>query len=243
MASGSPDEQPRIDYYSADRREFFRRAFIALEFNAIDGDYAEFGCHTGTTFSLAYGEYQKASRHLAGLPYKIKGRMFWALDSFSGLPAQKVSEDDHPCWIAGTLTTSLEEFHQICARNQIPRAAYETVEGYYDQTLARDAAARRLPENIALAYIDCDLYSSIKTVFEFLAPRLKHGMIIALDDYFVYSSTQVSGARRACVETFSANADFRLVPYFQYAWGGMSYIVESKRILDDRYVAPLSGFI
>src|SRR5215470_9389685 len=119
-----------IDYYTSDRREFFRRAFIALGFNGIDGDYAEFGCYTGTTFGLAYSEYRKAADHLAFLPYAEKGqRLFWALDSFRGLPAPSCPEDEHPFWVEGELSTSVDEFHNACTRNQIPRSAYEVVEG------------------------------------------------------------------------------------------------------------------
>jgi hypothetical protein len=77
------------------------------------------------------------------------------------------------------------------------------------------------------------MYSSISTVLKFLRPRLKHGMILAFDDYYVYSATQVSGARRASVESFSADPNWRLVPYKQYGWGCMSYIVESRKILGD----------
>ncbi len=232
---------PYADFYSSDRREFFRRAFIALGFNGISGDYAEFGCHTGTTFSLAYQEYKKASRHLSFLSYAPKeDRLFWALDSFRGLPPPEVPEDEHPAWKESELSTGVAEFHSICARNNIPRPAYELVEGFYADTLTGDDSTGRLPQNIALAYVDCDLYSSIVTVLRFLVPRAKHGMILAFDDYYVYSSTQVSGARRACVEVFSGNPDWRLVPYFQFGWGGMSYIVESKKILDDRFLAGLN---
>ncbi len=223
------------DYYSTDRREFFRRAFIALGFNAIDGDYAEFGCHTGTTFGLAYQEYRKAAKHLSFLPYATPiNRKFWALDSFRGLPTPRGAEDEHPYWIEGNLSTGVDEFYSACTRNGIPKDAIEIVEGYYEQTLV-SGVTNQLPQNIALAYIDCDMHSSVLTVLEFLLSRLKHGMILAFDDYHVYSSTQVSGARRASVEIFSRNADWRLVPYVQYGWGCMSYIVESKQILGDEY--------
>jgi len=62
-----------VDHYIEDRREFFRRAFITLGFNGIEGDYAEFGCHSGRTFNLAY------------------------------LPRAKGPEDSHPFWVEGTL--------------------------------------------------------------------------------------------------------------------------------------------
>jgi O-methyltransferase len=231
-----------VDHYSADRLEFFRRAFIALGFNGIAGDYAEFGCYTGTTFGVAYQEYSKARKHLAFLNYRFD-RKFWALDSFRGLPAPAVPEDDHPAWLKGTLSMSVDEFRAVCARHGIPREEYQVVEGYYKDTLRVDDTSPKLPQDIALAYIDCDLYSSVMTVLRYLRPRLKHGAIVALDDYFAYSSTQASGARRAAIEFLSADKDWRLIPYVQYGWAGMSYIVESKAIVPDRLVSGLHGFI
>ena len=55
------------------------------------------------------------------------------------------------------------------------------------------------PTNIALAYIDCDMYSSTKTVLEFLLPRLKHGRTLAFDDYFCWADDRVSGGKRGDV--------------------------------------------
>ena len=228
----SDDAGPELlDHYSADRREFFRKAFLTLGFNGIDGDYAEFGCYTGTTFRLAYEESRRAHRHLAFLDYAPAPRFLWALDSFQGLPAGRGSADEHPFWKEGALATPLPEFHEICRRAGIPRFEYEVVAGFYEQTLTRPRADLRLPENIALAFIDCDLYSSIAAVLSFLIPRAKHGMVLAFDDYFVYSATQVSGARRACVEAFEDHPEWRLLPYIQFAWGGMSFVLESKKLL------------
>jgi hypothetical protein len=48
------------------------------------------------------------------------------------------------------------------------------------------------------------MYSSTRTVLSFLESRLKHGMIVAFDDYFCWSSTQISGERRAFVEFVAA---------------------------------------
>jgi len=231
-----------VDHYSADRLEFFRRAFIALGFNGIAGDYAEFGCYTGTTFNLAFHEYIKAREHLSFLNYGFN-RKLWAVDSFRGLPAPSDPKDDHPAWTKGTLSMSVDEFHGICARNGIPRDAYEVVPGYYDQTLRIDDTSPKLPQNIALAYIDCDLYSSVMTVLRYLRPRLKHGAIVALDDYFAYSATQASGARRAAIEFLASEKEWRLIPYVQYGWAGMSYIVESKAIVPDHLVSGLKGSI
>jgi hypothetical protein len=226
----------------ADRHVFFRRAFIALGFNGISGDYAEFGCYSGTSFNLAFKEIVRSKEHLSFLPYQFE-RKLWALDSFRGLPESRVAKDEHPAWTPGNLSMPVDEFHAACARNGIPRNAYRVVEGFYEQTLRVDDKSDALPQDIALAYIDCDLYSSIVAVLRYLGPRLKHGAIVALDDYFCWSATQASGARRATLEFFSTNRDFRLIPYVQYGWAGMSYIVESKAIVPDELVAPMHGFV
>lgn len=201
------------------RQEFFYNAFKALSFNGIDGDYVEFGCGGGKSFALAYHE---AVRH------KHKAKL-WAFDSFQGLPAPKEAKDAHPEWVERNMSTALHKFHKLCASRLVPRDAYEVVPGFYDKTLpamSRDEA----PNNIALAYIDCDLYSSTKDVLQFLMPRLKHGMIVAFDDYFCWSATQISGERMAMSEFFSENSEWELVPYIQFGWHGLSFVVEDKKL-------------
>jgi O-methyltransferase len=199
------------------RQAFFFNAFKALRFNGIDGDYAEFGSWGGLTFALGH---QESTRH--GHPAKL-----WAFDSFQGFPAS--DDEGHPEWIEGRMAISLEQFHEVCAANGIPRDAYNVVPGFYEDTLARMAPGEQ-PANIALAYIDCDLYSSTKTVLEFLAPRLKHGMIVAFDDYFCWSRSQVSGERRALLEFRSKDDSWEWLPYMQFAWAGMSFVLEDRAL-------------
>lgn len=202
-----------------DWQDFFRRAFMASLFNGIDGDYAEFGCSGANTFCLAYFE----SRRI-GVDCRL-----WAFDSFQGLPPRRGREDSHPAWVEGTMRTDLERFHSILRKYRVPHSAYEVVPGFYEDTLAKPSPA--LPANIRLAYVDCDLYSSTVTVLRFLAPRLKHGMILAFDDYYCWSADQVSGERRACAEAFADHPEWQLVPFVQFGWHGMSFVVESRRLL------------
>ncbi len=200
------------------RQEFFYNAFKALRFNGIEGDYAEFGSWGGMTFTLAYGESRRHG-HTAKL---------WAFDSFQGLPSPRGAEDEHPEWRAGKMATNLEEFHAICVANGIPRDSYTVVPGFYEDTLPQRSPAEG-PTDIALAYVDCDLYSSSKTVLEFLRPRLKHGMIVAFDDYFCWSPTQPSGERKALLELVAEDDIWDWVPYVQYGWHGQSFVLESRR--------------
>lgn len=204
------------------RAEFMRRAFHALSFNGISGDYCEFGSHGGTTFALAHGEISR---------WETK-RMMWAFDSFSGLPEQKGETDYHPGWKPGKMATSVEAFEKICTERGIPRDAYKSVPGYYDETLTgRADDDPELPADIALAYIDCDLHSSAKTVLEFLQPRMKHGMIIAFDDYFCFSDRTISGERLAMLEMFDSDSAWSLLPFVQYGWHGMSFVLEDRSLL------------
>jgi hypothetical protein len=192
---------------------------FAVSFNGIDGDYAEFGCWGAMTFSLAF----KESRRI-GLEVRL-----WAFDSFSGLPAKRCPEDEHPNWSEGGMAMSLEQFNAVLRWRGVPRSAYEVVPGYYDVTLASGAAQQSLPTNLCIVYVDCDLYSSTMEVLRFLLPRLKHGMIVAFDDYYCYSSTQLSGERRACLETFENHPEWLLLPYKQFGWHGMSFVVEKRQ--------------
>ena len=202
------------------KQQFFYNAFRALWFNRIDGDYAEFGCWSGSSFWLAHLESRKHG-HQARL---------WAFDSFQGLPPLEGEKDEHPAWVEGGMDMSVDEFHQICARDGVPRSAYEVVPGFYHDTLDRMAPGDK-PVNIALAFIDCDLYSSTTSVLAFLMPRLKHGMIIAFDDYFCWSATQVSGERRAMLEAFEGHEKWQLLPFMQFGWHGQSFVVEDKTTL------------
>ncbi len=205
----------------AGRRDFFRRAFTALSFNGINGDYAEFGCCGGMTFDLAFKHSRKQ---------KLFCRL-WAFDSFCGLPPSSLPEDKHPAWVKGAMTIEKDEFRKICRENNIPESQNEIVAGYYEDTLTKSYTGP-LPSNLCLAYIDCDMYSSTKTVLEFLLARLKHGMIIAFDDYYCWSATQVSGERKACADVFRDNEEWTLVPFMQFGGGGggMSFVVEKREL-------------
>ena len=208
-------EGERFGSEIGDRREFIRRAFQYLSFNGIEGSYAEFGSHTGITFRIAWS----ASR-LFGL-----GTHLWAFDSFSGLPPGSDEADVHPRWEERTLATGVAEFHEICRSAGIAPADYSVVPGYYSTTLAGRTEADA-PKAVSFAYVDCDLHSSTLDVLRFLEPRLVPSAVLAFDDYFCYSPDGPSGERLACAEHF-ATSRWRLVPYIQYGWSGMSFVVEA----------------
>lgn len=198
------------------RKELFRRAFHYLAFNGIAGDYAEFGCFGAMTFRMAWG-----ASGVAG--YRMH---MWGFDSFSGLPATDDVHDRHPRWTAEWLAMSSEDFVETCLEAGIPRDRFSVVPGYYEETL-RPTAAAPGPERISFAYVDCDLHSSTVEVLAFLETRLVPGAVVSFDDWFCYSPTGPSGERLAALEHF-AGSKWALVPFVQYGWHGMSFLVEDR---------------
>ncbi|CAN7593765.1 TylF/MycF/NovP-related O-methyltransferase [Rhizobium sp. LjRoot254] len=211
-------------YYEHEgRREFFQKAFRGLQFNGIPGDYAEFGCCGAMTFRLAYAAARQCA-HSARL---------WAFDSFQGLPPQAGQADSHPMWVEGDMSMSLKDFRSVCASVGMKESDYTAVAGFYGDTLEpAGLSTPNRPDRLALVYIDCDLYSSTVQVLQFLAPRLRHGMVVAFDDYFCTSADAVSGERLAMLEFLDGQTDFAFLPYLPIGWHGMSFIVENRRLLN-----------
>jgi hypothetical protein len=125
------------------------------------------------------------------------------------------------------MAMSESSFIATCLANGIPRESFTTVPGYYSQTL-RDVG-QPTPEKVSFAYVDCDLYSSTVEALGFLSERLCPGAIVAFDDYYCYSKTQPSGERLAVAEVLADHERWQLVPYIQYSWAGMSFVVEDRR--------------
>ena len=194
---------------------FFEHAFVALSFNGISGDYAEFGCYGGTSMWLAWQEItaNPLDRHM------------WAFDSFAGLPETGDPRDEHPAWIPSTMSMNVDDFHAVLASRGVPRDAYTTVGGFFAESLP-PLGPDGPPRDIALAYVDCDLYSSTVSVLEFLEPRLKHGMILAFDDYYCWTDTDVSGERAALDEFAADHPEWNFHRYMSIDWAGVAFVVE-----------------
>ena len=224
-----------LEKYMADLSDFFWDAFVALRFNGISGDYVEFGSSGAKSLSAAYHVLADI-----GTPLRL-----WAFDSFEGLPAAASEHDEHPVWGAGgqfaswsgrppegvdPVEAGLAQFHADCASFGVPREAYTAVPGWFEDSLGALGATGE-PDDIALAYIDCNMHSSTVTVLEFLEPRLKHGMILAFDDYHMWTSSDVSGQRRALHEFAAAHSEWRFMPFKEVHWGATSFVVENGALL------------
>ena len=187
-------------------------AFAYVRSEQIAGDYAEFGVYQGRTFVEAWR---------MGRKYPAGRRRFFAFDSFEGLPAPD-SADDTGRFSLGDFSSGRAAFESRLRRARIPAPDVHLVEGFFSDTLA---TPELIPlEQVAVAWIDCDLYTSTVPVLEYLTPRLTQGAIVVFDDWYCFQGASDKGEAKACAEWLERNPDIRLVPWQQHNWAGQSFI-------------------
>lgn len=118
------------------------------------GIWAEFGVFQGGTANLISC-------------YRENG-ILYEFDSFEGLPEQ--FDGMH----IGTF--SLHGDVPIFLYNVVP------IKGWFEDTVPRAFGSNS--EQISFLHIDCDLYSSAWTVFEGVAPFIRSGSVIVMDDFY-----------------------------------------------------------
>src|SRR5690606_22451141 len=111
----------------------------------------------------------------------------YGFDSFEGLP-----ED----W-----TTMHKAGHFAQPLPEVPANA-ELVVGWFDATLPGFLEAH--PGPVSFLHVDCDLYSSTKTISDLLGDRIVPGTIILFDDYFNYPAWR-QHEHKAFMEFVAAN--------------------------------------
>lgn len=140
-----------------------RRAVLdyGLGMAAKPGLFMEFGVWSGRSINHI------ASRH----PGVVHG-----FDSFEGLP-ENWSMD----FLKGDFDT----------RGRLPnvRSNVRLHVGWFDRTLPEFIAEN--DDSVAFLHVDCDLYSSTKTIFQFLGDRIGPGTVIVFDEYFNYPGWQM----------------------------------------------------
>lgn len=208
-----------INYGLLERYKFFQSAQYFLQVNRINGVYLEFGCHEVNTFRMALntlGSHRK--------PNKIT--RFIAFDSFEGMPSPE-GIDKQMIWKTGMNHTSLEKFLEITKKDA---HRIEAVKGFYSDSLKSYKLSEE--DKIALAYIDCDYYSSTVDVLNFLSTKISHGTIIAFDDWDCYYADPQRGQRKAFTEFKTAMENsFLFVKFRTIGSGGMSFICLERKLV------------
>jgi hypothetical protein len=117
---------------------------------------------------LEFGVF--SGRTINALAESLSGHSLWGFDSFEGLPE-----------------TWRSEFSQgVFKLDSLPavRENVTLVKGWFDKTLP--VFLEKTKGDVGFVHIDCDLYSSSKTVLGLLKDRLRDGAVLVFDEYFNY---------------------------------------------------------
>jgi hypothetical protein len=160
--------QESVSYITANMRDAigFYTPRGLLEYSLVqlkaDGHCLEFGVYSGG--SLRYIAERLGKRPVHGF------------DSFEGLPDN---------WKGFNLIKGA-----FSRQGRLPKVPANATlhRGWFDQSLPRWLELNTGP--VAFIHVDCDLYSSTRTIFELLAPRIAVGTIIVFDEYFGYPNWQ-----------------------------------------------------
>lgn len=116
----------------------------------------EFGVYSGATIN-----------HIAS---RTKQTVY-GFDSFEGLPEQWRDRIG-------------KGYFKVDALPKV-KSNVSLVKGWFDKTLP-EFISEHQGQPIGFIHVDCDLYSSTKTIFEVLAQQIQPGCVIVFDEYFNY---------------------------------------------------------
>jgi len=133
--------------------------------DGVAGDVVEFGSNAGTASVFL---------HQAIMMGSPEPRKLWCYDSFKGLP--KPEPIDGGIFREGTCCVSRAVFEKSFEKFGLELPIVK--EMWFDNLFDYD-----LPKKVCLAFLDCDLYSSMKTSLSLVLPRLQPGGVVILHDW------------------------------------------------------------
>lgn len=166
---------------------------LAGECLRVEGDFVELGCYRGDTSMLlaeVLRDYNR-DRFVENLVEKPVKKL-WIYDSFEGLP-EKGSEDESALgenFQRGELLVTKREVKERFLRSGLPVPVIK--KGWF-----RDLTESDLPERIALAFLDGDLYDSIKSSLQLVGPKISRGGVVIVHDY---NNPALPGVKKAVDE-------------------------------------------
>lgn len=146
------------------RMNVFHLASQVIHMN-VEGDFVEIGCHEGESTVIL----QKIIKELN------PARKLYAFDSFQGVPTSENA--DEGVYKKGDMSASLDRFNKNFEMVGLEKPI--TFPGWFEDTLKSS-----LPDRIAFALIDADLYKSTLTALQNVYPKLSPGGICLFGVYW-----------------------------------------------------------
>ncbi|ASO18733.1 hypothetical protein FHR81_000996 [Actinoalloteichus hoggarensis] len=212
--------------------EAFRATFEYVWGSHIPGAVAEFGCFEGfSSLMLAdlIGEFDaQTDFYTAFFP-----RHLYVYDSFEGFPKSVNPVDSISYEVADSgywrehedaSPPGTEEMLRAEFTRRFGDTGWTVVRGMFEQSLVSSP----IEEPVAIANLDCDLYSSSVEVLDHLVGRrlLPDGAVLLLDDYNCNRANPRFGMRRAMREVFARSDGFyEYSEFLRYGWHGRAFFV------------------
>jgi hypothetical protein len=218
-----PYYEPTIHGDLLSRLNLFRFIREHLFHSKVErGYYLEFGVLNGDSMLEAYQTLRGFTEH------------YFGLDSFQGLPplSAQDSTSQHlmPFWREGTVRgDSADGVRRSLVARGMPSQQLTLIPGYYEDTLPTldsKLFAAHGPCHVCL--IDCDLYSSSRTVLQFIEPLLTTGTWLLLDDYWCYRGSPNHGQRRAFDEWIQQSRRIGVSEWGNFRGWGKAFLVYQK---------------
>jgi len=140
--------------------------------------------------------------------HSITDRTVWVADSFQGLPAPSVPQDQGDLSQASFLKISQERVQENFKKFDLLDEQVQFIPGWFSDTLPTAP-----PQQLAILRIDCDLYSSTMDVLTNLYDRVSPGGYVIVDDYYSWPEC------RQAVTEFLAERQLN-VEIIQIDWTG-----------------------
>ena len=146
----------------------------------VNGDFVELGCYKGDT-SLLLAEVLRSS-----------GKKLWIYDSFEGLPEKGVEDESElgKDFQKGVLGVTKREVKERFLRAGLPVPVIK--KAWFSELKDDD-----LPKEIAFAFLDGDLYESIRDSLRLVGDRVVPGGVTLVHDY---NNPALPGVARAVDE-------------------------------------------
>ena len=171
---------------------------VANDCLGVEGDFVEMGCYKGDT-SLLLAEMLWKSRGADAVEKSVEKpvKKLWIYDSFEGLP-EKGARDESELGVnfqKGELAVGKREVKERFLRAGLPVPVIK--KAWFNELTEVD-----LPFKIAFAFLDGDLYESIKDSLRLVGPRMSEGGVIIVHDY---NNPALPGVGRAVDEWLREN--------------------------------------
>ena len=211
----------------------FRWAAAYAVKNQIRGDYLEFGVWKGNSFIEAYrqiSQYSKMFFEVGGVKSKNIDNSFdkiryHAFDSFDGLPETKNSENPIQ-YFSGNYKAEENLFRDRIQEAGVDMSRVTITKGWFNETLNDKTAEKLGLKEVAIAYVDCDIYESAVDVLNFLTPFLKAGSVLIFDDWFRNRGIPSAGVQGATLDWLKNNKNISLQHYQNFDTRTAVFIVQ-----------------